>query len=205
MTKDFWNQRYAEKEYAYGEQPNVFFEQELSKIDIVGNLLMPADGEGRNGVFAASKGWNVTSFDISESGKTKAENLAQQNGVQINYQVGDFLEMDFETNSFDAVGLIYAHFPSDIRKVYHQKIGQLLKPGGLIIFEAFSKEHLKYNSLNERVGGPKDEAFLFTKEMMIDEFPKVDIQYLEQLEVDLKEGNYHIGTGNVIRFIANKI
>lgn len=202
--KEFWDQRYAEIEYAYGEQPNVFFQQELMKLNKLGKILLPADGEGRNGVFAAQLGWDVYSFDISEEGKKKAEKLAENRNVELNYQVGDFLEMDHQSKSFDAVGLIYSHFPPVIREIYHQRIGKLLKQGGIIIMEGFSTKHLEYNTVNPEVGGSKDEALLFSKEMVLRDFKDFEIVSLEQDEVDLNEGNYHIGKGNVIRFVGIK-
>ena len=73
---DFWNERYAQKEFVYGTQPNTFFKEQLDKLD-TGNILLPAEGEGRNAVFAASQGWDVLAFDISESGKKKAIQLAK--------------------------------------------------------------------------------------------------------------------------------
>lgn len=202
--KEFWDQRYAELEYAYGEQPNVFFQKELMKLSKVGKILLPADGEGRNGVFAAQLGWDVYSFDISEEGKKKAEQLAENRNVVLNYQVGDFLEMNYQQNSFEVVGLVYSHFPPKIREIYHQRIVKLLKPGGKIIMEGFSTKHLEYNSVNPAVGGPKDEALLFSKEMVLKDFNDFEIISLEQEEVDLNEGNYHIGKGNVIRFVGIK-
>ena len=59
--KEFWNSRYQEKEYAYGLEPNLFFKSELIKL-IPGKALFPAEGEGRNAVFAAKSGWEVTAL-----------------------------------------------------------------------------------------------------------------------------------------------
>ena len=115
---------------------------------------MPADGEGRNGVFAATKGWSVTSVDLSVAGQSKA--LASESNVDINYIVGDFNDLAFAKEEFDAVGLIYAHVATSKKSLFHQKINTLLKCGGIVFFEAFSKNHLKYNESNSKVGGPKD-------------------------------------------------
>ena len=73
--KEFWEIRYAEKQYAYGENPNVYFKEQLDKLK-PGKILLPAEGEGRNAVYAAKQGWEVMAFDLSSEGKNKAEKLA---------------------------------------------------------------------------------------------------------------------------------
>ncbi len=84
--RDFWNVRYSEEIYAYGTAPNVFFSSELKKLP-PGKALFPAEGEGRNAVYAATCGWNVIAFDQSEAGKEKALQLAAKKGVEIDYAV----------------------------------------------------------------------------------------------------------------------
>jgi hypothetical protein len=79
-----------------------------------------------------------------------------------------------------------------------------LKKGGFVIFEAFSKNHLTYNSVNPNVGGPKDLATLTSLEEIKDDFKDFKVIKLEEMEVELNEGNYHIGKGMVVRFIGIK-
>ena len=201
--KEFWNERYSAKEYAYGEMPNEYFAEKLSELDC-GRILLPADGEGRNGVFAAKLGWDVTSFDISESGKEKAEKLAQKNNVHIEYDIADVESIKYEEESFDVIALIYAHFHEDKRKIYHQGLDKLLKPGGYIIMEAFSKNHIHYNRLNEQVGGPKDEKMLYDLTEIQQDFPNYTILDLKETELLLNEGAFHKGKGSVIRFLGRK-
>ena len=141
MTKDFWNKRYSETDFVYGEEANSFLKTELEKLPI-GKILFPADGEGRNSVFAATKKWKVSAFDISKEGKKKAVQLAEKNKVKIDYQVGEISDLDYKTEQFDAIALIYAHFPGKIKSSSHKEIDKFLKKDGTIIFEAFSKKHL---------------------------------------------------------------
>ncbi|WP_339901057.1 class I SAM-dependent methyltransferase, partial [uncultured Cyclobacterium sp.] len=138
-----WNERYGEEDYAYGEKPNVFFEEKIEALK-AGKILLPAEGEGRNAVFAAKIGWSVFAFDQSEEGKKKALKLANKNGVTIDYQVGDLGAVNFPQEEFDVIGLIYAHFPANLKSVYHKNLDKYLKKGGQIIFEAFSKNNLAY-------------------------------------------------------------
>ncbi|RAJ28143.1 methyltransferase family protein [Pedobacter cryoconitis] len=198
-----WNSRYQEAHYAYGKGPNLFFKEWLQKFE-PGSILMPADGEGRNGVFAAQLGWKVTSLDLSKTGRLKALQLAKENHVALDYIVGDLEQLNFEKESFDAIGLIYAHFPADKKSLLHEKLNGFLKPKGLIIFEAFSKEHLHMSNLDPKVGGPKEIDTLFSKTEISADFKNYDTLMLEEKEVLLNEGEYHIGRSAVVRFVGRK-
>lgn len=203
MNKERWDGRYREASYAYGEEPNQFFSTWLPKFEPK-SILMPADGEGRNGVYAASLGWQVTAFDLSSEGKVKAMQLASQRQVKLEYLVADFAELEFAENSFDAIGLIYAHFPADKKEAFYHKLHRYLKPGGLVIFEAFSKNHLPYKKANPSVGGPGNMEVAFSIAEIEAYFPNYDIILLEEAVVDLDEGKYHVGQGSVIRFVGRK-
>lgn len=198
-----WDERYKDHEFAYGKEPNIFFKEWLLKFE-PGSILMPADGEGRNGVFAAQLGWNVTSFDLSAEGQSKALQLAKENQVAIRYIVGDLEELEFEEKTFDAIGLVYAHFSAEKKSIFHQKLHDYLRQGGIIILEAFSKRHIHFKKLNPKVGGPDDIHMLYSKEEIAADFENYEVLLLEEEEILLNEGKYHIGTGSVIRFAGRK-
>ena len=200
---DKWNERYSKDEFAFGKQPNNYLKEQLEKLN-VGTILFPAEGEGRNAVFAANLGWTVSAFDISMEGKKKADRLAKINNVTIDYQVGDLQEISFDTKQFDVIALIYAHFPANIKSLYHKTLDKYLRNGGVVIFEAFSKRHIDYVSKNENVGGPRDLESLFSIEEIKSDFANYDIIELEEKEIELSEGLYHNGTGSVIRFVGQK-
>lgn len=199
-----WDERYSTEAYAYGEEPNVYFREILAELP-AGKLLLPAEGEGRNAVHAARQGWAVEAFDQSAAGKSKALQLAEKHGVSISYQVGDALEMAYPAETFDAIALIYAHFPADIRAAVHRHLLPSLKVGGVVILEAFSKRHIPLRQANPAVGGPTDIAMLFSEEEIRQEFPAMDIIALTETEIELNEGAYHIGRGSVIRFVGRKL
>lgn len=201
--KEFWNDRYGAPEFAYGTQPNAFLKSKLENLS-AGKILFPAEGEGRNAVFAAECGWEVQAFDISESGKIKAENLALQRKVSISYSVSDIELVSYKTESFDAIALIYAHFPQQMRTKYHQKLTTFLRPDGYIVLEAFSKNNLQYLEKNPKIGGPKNPEQLFSTDEIAADFPNFEILELEETIVNLQEGLYHNGTGSVIRFVGRK-
>ncbi|MDQ0641041.1 2-polyprenyl-3-methyl-5-hydroxy-6-metoxy-1,4-benzoquinol methylase [Pedobacter sp. W3I1] len=200
---DRWNDRYSNNEFAYGEQPNNYLKEQLTQLK-TGSILFPAEGEGRNAVFAAKLGWKVSAFDISIEGKNKAIQLAEDNNVSIDYQMGELQELDYKAEQFDALALIYAHFPSAIKSTYHKTLSNYLRKGGLVIFEAFSKKHLDYLAKNEKVGGPKEIDMLFSIEEIKSDFENYEIIVLEEKEIELNEGLFHNGQGSVIRFVGIK-
>lgn len=197
--KEFWNERYEEEGFAYGIAPNEFFKNNIAFLGGKSKLLFPAEGEGRNAVFAAQNGFDVYAFDYSESTKSKALEFAKKNSVKINYSVFDVLQCNYQENSFDALVLIFAHFPKDIRNQAHKRLLTFLKPGGKIIFEAYSKEQLENNS-----DGPKNIEMLFSEKEIKEEFPNIVFEQFEKKTIHLNEGKYHQGEASVIRFLAVK-
>jgi 2-polyprenyl-3-methyl-5-hydroxy-6-metoxy-1,4-benzoquinol methylase len=113
--KDQWNQRYGQDEFIYGTAPNEFFKTQLDLL-APGKILLPAEGQGRNAVYAAVKGWQVTAVDISEKGRAKAMEHAKMNTVDFDYLISEFGEMEFHDNIFDAAALIFFHIPSGQRE-----------------------------------------------------------------------------------------
>lgn len=201
--KEFWNERYSAPEYAYGTAPNEFFAGALAGLKL-GKILFPAEREGRNAVYAAEAGWEVSAFDLSEEGKKKADQLAASRGVSMDYQVGNLSKMSYPAESFDVLALIFAHFPASLRESFHRKLFTFLKPGGVLILEGFSKDHLKFSSVNPLAGGPKDPSMLFSEEELRSDFKEMEILNLEEKEVELEEGLYHSGKSAVIRLVARK-
>ncbi len=200
---DRWNERYSKEEYAFGEEPNEYLKEQLGKLK-PGSILFPAEGEGRNAVFAAKLGWKTSAFDISSAGKKKALQLAEKNKVMIDYQVGELQTLNYEPEQFEAIALIYAHFPAAIKSSCHKMLDKYLKRGGVLIFEAFSKKHIDYVTKNEKIGGPKDLASLFSIEEIKSDFADYDFKELTETEIGLSEGQFHNGLGSVIRCVGVK-
>lgn len=198
--KEFWNSRFDDKNYAYGEEPNSYLQQQLIQLQ-PGKILLPMEGEGRNAVFCAQQGWKVDAFDFSETGQKKALQLAEKQQVKINYSIDDLQEYNFPENSYNAVALIFAHPPEQYRIQFHQQIAKSLKPGGHLILEAFHVQQLKQNRTS---GGPRKEAMLYTEKMLQDDFNLLNIIELQYTTEELTEGNYHQGKAEVIRLFAKK-
>lgn len=202
--KEKWDQRYAGEDYAYGEQPNDFLQPQLALLK-PGKILFSAEGEGRNAVFAAGLGWTVSAFDISDEEQRKALKLAEKKQVVIDYQVGELHTFNFTEGQFDVIALIYAHFPANIKSFIHRSLDKYLRVGGLVILEAFSKNHLAYLAKDENMGGPKDIGSLFSVAEIKADFDNYEILELQEVEIDLNEGIYHRGQGSVIRFVGKKM
>lgn len=201
--KEFWDKRYADKEMAYGSEPNEFFKNQLPKLD-VGKILLPAEGEGRNAVFSAKLDWNVAAFDISIEGKKKAIALANKSNVSIDYQVGGFDKVIYNKGFFDCICLIYAHFPAHLKSEYHSILDSYLSVGGIVILEGFSKNHLANSRGDSKAGGPKNIDMLFSIDGIKQDFSNYEIIELSEVEINLNEGLYHKGKSTVIRFVGKK-
>ncbi|MFN7118987.1 MAG: class I SAM-dependent methyltransferase [Saprospiraceae bacterium] len=200
--KQLWNERYNDSEYIYGTEPNAYFKEKITPLT-PGRLLLPAEGEGRNAVFAAKLGWAVTAFDWSIKAQAKAIMLAEVNQVEIDYWLSEVEDLNFEVGSFDAVAFIYAHFSAELKSAYNRKIATFLKPGGVLIFEAFSKKQSEYQQ-TQHSGGPQDRAMLYSLEEVRADFADFHFLELEEKEVFLAEGPKHHGLGSVIRALATK-
>jgi len=192
---EFWEHRYASAVYTYGTRPNQYFQQQLERLEKPGRLLLLAEGEGRNAVYAATKGWQVTAVDFSANAREKALALAKERGVMIEYRLEDIQQFDFSTDhQWDVIGLVYAHFPPEWRAAVHQKCAAALAPGGHIILEAFNP-----NQLNRQSGGPKNIDWLYTKNMLLQDFKSLEPLLCAESTVFLQEGAGHEGFGEVIQ------
>ncbi len=202
--KDFWNNTYRNIKSVYGNAPNNYFKNQIQHLKR-GKILLPAEGEGRNAVFAANLGWEVYAFDFSEEAKIKAVKKAKENNVVINYKLGDLNSLSYPENYFDCITLIYAHFSADVKSLYHKKLISYLKKGGIIIFEAFSKAHAVLNSASEKQSGPRDINMLFSLKEVQQDFIGFDIIELKEEIINLDEGELHFGKSSVIRFTGKKV
>jgi len=197
-TSTFWNDRYEDHETVYGLEPNEFLAEVLPGIS-PGTILFPAEGEGRNARFAARLGWHTDAFDFSPVAREKALALAAKENLMINYKAADLSSIELPPLAYDVVALIFVHMEPQERTRFHRACMTALKPGGVIILEAFSKDQLRYNS-----GGPKSEEKLYTSENLMADFHGLQIQQLEKRIVLLDEGPFHRGLGSVLRFIGRK-
>ncbi len=195
--KEFWNERFGKSQYYYGKAPNIFFAEKLKEIP-KGKILLPAEGEGRNAVYATLKGWEVTAFDFSEKGRQKALDLAAEYDVEIDYQIHNAADFD-ATEKYDTIALIFAHFAGEEREILFGKLNSCLAPGGHLLMEVFSKNQMERTS-----GGPKKLELLYSREEIKALFPNIDFLILEERKIMLNEGGSHQGEAAVIQVVGVK-
>lgn len=197
----FWDERYQE-EGVYGFKPNPFWVNELSKLqpsERSHRLLLPCEGEGRNAVWAAQRGWTVDAFDGSAVAVATCKRWAVQANTVVHAEHADAMQYAGNAEGYDVIGLFYAHMPAAHRPDFHQRVVDWLRPGGTLILEGFEPRQLGLPS-----GGPKDVNMLFTPEMLAADFAALDIATNSTSEVVLDEGPYHQGPAHILQFVATK-
>lgn len=197
---NFWDDRYSSEEYVYGTEPNQFFKEQIDKIPVPGKLILPGEGEGRNAVYSARKGWYVDAFDQSKVAKEKALQLADNIGVSINCSVMDLNNFFPDKNYYNAAAIIFFHLPPIERTELHRKLISSLSKGGVLILELFSK-----NQLGKDSGGPQDLSMLSSVEEILNDFKDLKKILIEERNLYLNEGDKHKGDANVIRYVGEKL
>jgi len=193
-----WDVRFGSEDFLYGKEPNVFFAEFLLNHSNKGKLLLPAEGDGRNAVFAAKHGWDVHAFDSSKVAREKALNYAEKENVKVTYTQQEIITYLPSIQKYDLIALVFIHLPANMRFDFHQKMMQSLKPGGILLVESFAKEQINNSS-----GGPPDIAMLFSTQMLKEDFSELTIKKLCHEQVFLDEG-YHHGKADLIRFVGVK-
>lgn len=196
--KDQWEQRYGIDEYFYGVEPNDFLRDNVQQIP-AGQVLCLADGEGRNSVFVATQGYDVSSVDLADAGVAKAKLLAASMGVVVDAQVGDLANFDLGTNKWQGMVSIFAHMPPHIRRDLHRRAVDALAPGGVFVLEAYT-----IDQIGRGTGGPQVPELLMSAEGLREEFATLEIVHLEERVRDVVEGTGHSGEAAVVQFIGRK-
>lgn len=193
----FWDQAFDMPQYKYGTAPNAFLEAQAHRLTPASRVLVPGDGEGRNGTWLAGQGHGVLSLDASAVGLRKADELARARGVALQTELADLGQWQGEPASFDAVVLTFVHFPSSQRSAIHRRLASVLRPGGWLILEGFTPQQLQYAS-----GGPKDPDMLYTLDGLRSDFAALHEHLGWEGVVQLDEGPGHQGAGHVVRLVA---
>ena len=192
-----WDERYSEPGYAYGSEPNDFLAAEAARIAPGGKVLCLAEGEGRNAVWLAGRGFAVTAVDQSKVGLAKAAALAAERGVSITTVQADLSVYEIEPGAWDAIVSIWGHLPLHLRQVVHKKVEHGLKPGGVFIIEAYTPAQLALGT-----GGPRDVGMLLNLALLGEELAELEVVVGVEKEREVKEGKYHQGKSAVVQFAA---
>ena len=196
----FWDQAFDTPHFKYGTAPNAFVRAQAHRLRPAARVLVPGDGEGRNGVWLAAQGHAVLSVDASGVGLRKAQQWAAEQGVALQTELADLTSWQPAPGAFDGVVLTFVHLPSALRRDVHQRLVRALRPGGWLILEAFTPEQLRYAS-----GGPKDADMLYTLDDLRPDFAGLHEHLAWAGEVWLDEGPGHQGPAQVVRYLAQAL
>ncbi len=198
MKTTNWNERYSEPGFVYGTTPNAFLFSVVNKIP-QGKVLMLAEGEGRNAVYLATLGYQVTAVDGSAVGLQKAEKLAAERDVKITTIVADLAAFKILPGEWEGIVSCYCHVPSAIRVPLHHSVVMGLKPGGVFVLEAFSEEQLSKDT-----GGPKSLDMLMKLKGLKQELVGLDFIHAVTMDRDVREGSRHTGLASVVQLLCIK-
>lgn len=193
-----WDDRYAGEEFFFGTEANDFLKEVAPRLP-VGRTLCIADGEGRNSVFLAEAGHDVTAMDASAVGMRKAAVLAAERGVELATVVADLREFDFARERWDAIVSIYCHMPPDLRRDVHARAVEALAPGGALVLEAYTPQQLAY-----RTGGPPVRELLMTEADLRADLAGLSFEVLTERLRTVREGRGHDGASAVVQVLGWK-
>ncbi|WP_443631622.1 class I SAM-dependent methyltransferase [Candidatus Njordibacter sp. Uisw_056] len=191
-----WDQRYANKDYLFGTEPNEFLQDNVALLRSK-KVLCLADGEGRNSVYLAGLGYDVTAVDSSKVGLEKAQQLAKAKGVTITTVHADLADYDLGTEQWNGIVSIFCHLPPQLRQELHKKIYPALITGGVLLLEAYTPKQLEL-----KTGGPPVAALTMQSAQLITELIPLRLDLNQEMIRDVYEGSGHTGKGAVVQVIG---
>ena len=195
-----WNERLAETEYWFGTEPNMFLAAQAHRLKPGQNALSIADGEGRNGVFLARQGLDVTTVDLTPNGVAKAKRLAERFGVKLNTICADLEAWDWGAPRFDVVvGILFQFAEPPFRAFLFREMKRVLVPGGLVMIQGYRPEQLAYGT-----GGPPVLENFYTEELLRQSFADMEILHLASYDMEQPEGMRRRGMSALIDLVARK-
>ena len=198
--RETWNARYAVPEFLFGEAPNAFLVRAAQRIKPNGTVLCIADGEGRNSVWLAEQGFEVTAFDFASNAVDKARALALRRGVAVDHRLCALEDWDYEARRYDAVVAIFIQFlPPETRDATFARMQSAVAPGGVFVLEGYRPEQVDY-----KTGGPPRRDHMYTGAWIEARFAGWDILSLDLYDAEIREGRAHSGMSALIDAVARR-
>ena len=194
-----WEARYGDPHYHYGTEPNDFLREQVGALPPGGRVLCIADGEGRNSVFLAGMGFQVTAFDLAEAGVAKARRLAAEQGVPLDARVADAAHFPIAEGEWDGVVSIFAHMPPPLRVDLHRRVAVGLREGGVLLLEAYTPAQI-----GRGTGGPQVPEMTMSLATLRAELPGLEELHAAELVRRVVEGPGHTGDGAVVQYVARR-
>jgi 2-polyprenyl-3-methyl-5-hydroxy-6-metoxy-1,4-benzoquinol methylase len=195
--KEFWNGKFSKADYFYGTKANEFLSSNLQLLNNHKKLLCLGEGEGRNAIFFARNGFEVSAIDASDVGLEKLDLKSKEENLEIKTFCMDLNHWD-DSLKYDVIVASYLHMYKNERESLFEKIENSLESNGYFIGEFFSTKQLTYNS-----GGPKDLDLLYTIEDFKNHFNSCEKNITQEIVI-LDEGIGHQGEACVIRVVIKK-
>ena len=195
-----WNDRFATDEFLFGTRPNAFLASQGWRLGAGMRALCVADGEGRNSVWLAEQGLDVTAFDFSPVGLAKARMLAERSGMKVDYRLSDAEHWNWDATTYDAIAAIFVQFatPPERQRMF-DGIKRALKPGGLLLLQGYRPEQIEYGT-----GVPKRRENLYTEPLLRESFAEFEILHLASHDDVVDEGPGHNGMSALIDLVARR-
>ncbi len=195
-----WDERYDQDEYLFGTEPAAFLVDQRHHLRPGLRALAVADGEGRNSVYMAAQGVEVTAMDASRVGVAKARRLAAERGVEVDFRIADILDWEWTPDAHDLVVAIFIQFLNpDDRAIVFAGMQQTLRPGGTLLVHGYRPEQIGYGT-----GGPPFAENMYTEELLAASFSDLTIERLASYDIDIDEGAGHLGMSALIDLVATK-
>ncbi len=195
-----WEGNYAVDHYLFGTAPNAFLARSAGAIAPGARVLSIADGEGRNGVFLAEQGMDVTAQDFSPRAQEKSRALAAERGVSLTWELSDLTQRDWAPEAFDAVvGIFFQFLDAATRKSVFDGIARTLKPGGVLLIEGYGPRQLEYGT-----GGPKVLENLYSEKLLREAFSEFSYVEVKSYDAEINEGARHVGMSSLVDMVARR-
>ncbi|MCA1693654.1 MAG: class I SAM-dependent methyltransferase [Actinobacteria bacterium] len=175
MEADDWNRRYDGADLIWTAQANRTLMAEVESLK-PGRVLDLGCGEGRNAVWLASRGWEVTGVDFADVGLRKARRLAEAQAVVVEWVLADLRTYEPARSAYDLVVVLYLHLGPDHRRAVHAAAASALQPGGTIIVLGHDS-----SNLTDGHGGPQDPSLLFTPDDVVGDLPGLSVVKAERV------------------------
>lgn len=195
-----WDQRYLADGYLFGTEPAAFLTAHAHLIEPGAKVLAVADGEGRNSVYVAGLGADVTAFDASTVGVEKARSLATEHGVTVDISEADIHTWAWTPDTYDIVLAVFIQFltPGERPPVFDGMV-RTLRPGGRLLLHGYRPEQVDYGT-----GGPPVRENMYTEEFLDAAFPGLETERLAAYNTEIVEGTGHAGMSALIDLVARK-
>ena len=204
VPKEFWETRFGEEGFAYGDRPSRLLMGWQDTIRAAcKTALVPACGEGRDAVWLAGLGLEVTAVDHSSAGLEKTRALAARHKVGLTTLEADLMDWDWPDGAFDLVAAMFVHMPPESRAWLHARMASALAPGGYLFLEGFTPEQLGYQE-KYASGGPPVRDMLFSPDAIQSDFDGLSpLAFWTGVET-LTEGRYHTGPAALLRAVFRR-